>query len=128
MHRDSSVLTYSFRFFPKLFLDNKFKWIILFFILLASYLFFEHGKWLLKVPKPLPQNSISVNDKTNANQDGSYYEVSILPTGSAQYISADYQLWIPKGVKTLRGIIIKQHGCGGDPSMALGLNHANDLQ
>jgi hypothetical protein len=128
MHRNSSALTYSFRFFSKLFLDNKIKMTILFFVLFASYLFFEQRKWLLNVPKPLPQNLVTVNDKTNANRYGSYYEVSIPPTGAAQYISADYRLWIPKGVKTLRGIIVKQHGCGGDSSMALGLNYANDLQ
>ena len=27
-------------------------------------------------------------------------------------ISANYTLWLPAGVKTLRGVIVHQHGCG----------------
>jgi pimeloyl-ACP methyl ester carboxylesterase len=128
MHRDNSVLNYCSQVFSKLLLGHKLRWMILFLILFASFLFYEYKKWVLNVPKPLPQYSVIVNGKTNAYLDENYYEASIPPTGSAQYISAGYRLWIPKNIKALRGIIVKQHGCGGDPSTALGLIHANDLQ
>lgn len=58
---------------------------------------------------------------------GRYYEVSIPPTKVDNYLSADYRLWIPDRVRTVRGLIIKQHGCG-DPAAGSGLEHANDLQ
>jgi len=58
---------------------------------------------------------------------GSYHEVSIPPNQSAQYLSADYRLWIPDKVKAIRGVIVRQHGCGDDAA-ATGLEHANDLQ
>ncbi len=42
-------------------------------------------------------------------------------------ISANYTLWIPPGVTTLRGIIVHQHGCGpGDDREARAV--AGDLQ
>ena len=42
-------------------------------------------------------------------------------------ISANYTLWLPPGVKTLRGVIVHQHGCGpGDDREARAA--AGDLQ
>ncbi|QYO67293.1 hypothetical protein [Leptolyngbya sp. 7M] len=58
---------------------------------------------------------------------GKYYEAAIAPVGSASNGAASYRLWIPDGVQTIRGLIVKQHGCG-DPAAVTGLEHANDLQ
>lgn len=63
---------------------------------------------------------------------GRYYEVSIPSEQSTQYllvehISANYRLWIPDTAKTIRGVIVRQHGCG-EPASATGLDHASDLQ
>jgi pimeloyl-ACP methyl ester carboxylesterase len=89
-------------------------------ILLLGY--FGWSKWLLTVPKPLP--TIAVKNSLNP---GTYYEVSIPPTKTDKYSSANYRLWIPNEVPTIRGLIVKQHGCG-DEAAATGLEHANDLQ
>ena len=39
---------------------------------------------------------------------------------------ANYTVWIPPGVKTLRGVIVHQHGCG-EGSCKSGLTGAFDL-
>jgi len=41
-------------------------------------------------------------------------------------LPVDYYLWIPDGVKTLRGVIVHQHGCGPGASMG-GRTAADDL-
>ena len=51
------------------------------------------------------------------------FEVSVPPQKGERYASAGYRMWIPDGVKTLRAIIIKQHGCGRD-----GITYGDDLQ
>ena len=38
----------------------------------------------------------------------------------------NYTIWIPKGVKSLRGVIVHQHGCG-EGSCKSGLTGAYDL-
>src|SRR5262245_58003869 len=40
--------------------------------------------------------------------------------------AVNYTIWIPKGVKTLRGVIVHQHGCG-EGSCKSGLTGAYDL-
>lgn len=45
---------------------------------------------------------------------GRYYEVTYPPSqqpGELQ-LGVTYTLWVPKGAKTLRGVIVHQHGCG----------------
>lgn len=56
-----------------------------------------------------------------------YVEINIQPQAGEQFKSAAYRLWIPRNMATVRGIIVKQHGCGTGASNH-GLNHANDLQ
>jgi len=58
---------------------------------------------------------------------GQYYEVSIKSVKADLFKSAKYRIWIPVGVNEIRGIIIRQHGCGIN-AKDNGLNHANDLQ
>lgn len=84
--------------------------------------------WFLSVPQPLPQTSIISFGQKNSLERGKYYEISVPPTGEAKYISADYRLWIPNGVETVRGLIVRQHGCSGSAASELGLAYANDLQ
>jgi hypothetical protein len=85
-------------------------------------------RWLAAKPQPLPTRSIVSDGKNYGFPQGRYYEVSIPFTSTTtNKRSADYRLWIPDGVKTVRGLIVKQHGCG-DPTAATGLDHANDLQ
>lgn len=52
------------------------------------------------------------------------YEASEQP-GELPY-GVNYTLWIPRGVKTLRGVIVHQHGCG-EGSCSSGLTGAYDL-
>lgn len=56
-----------------------------------------------------------------------YFETSAPPREGDQYSAARYRLWLPPETPTVRGIIIRQHGCG-DGSRRYGLSHANDLQ
>jgi predicted esterase len=108
----------------------KWKFLII-FLLTLLFIFSLHlswRAWLLSVPQPLPQVSILGFGQKDSLQLGSYYEASIPPTGTDKYISADYRLWIPNGVGTIRGLIVKQHRCEGDATTELGLSHANDLQ
>lgn len=52
------------------------------------------------------------------------YEASTQP-GELSF-SVNYTVWIPPGVKTLRGVIVHQHGCG-EGSCKSGLTGAYDL-
>ncbi len=52
------------------------------------------------------------------------YEASAEPGGLA--FPVNYTLWVPPGVKTLRGVIVHQHGCG-EGSCKSGLTGAYDL-
>jgi pimeloyl-ACP methyl ester carboxylesterase len=52
------------------------------------------------------------------------YEASTKP-GELVY-AVNYTLWVPPGVKTLRGVIVHQHGCG-EGSCKSGLTGAFDL-
>ena len=52
------------------------------------------------------------------------YEASAQP-GELSF-SVNYTLWIPKDVKSLRGVIVHQHGCG-EGSCKSGLTGAYDL-
>src|SRR5438552_2841778 len=51
------------------------------------------------------------------------FEVSLPPKEGEQYKSADFRLWLPEGAKTIRAVIVRQHGCGRN-----GIDHADDLQ
>jgi hypothetical protein len=52
------------------------------------------------------------------------YEASAKP-GELVY-PANYTIWVPPGVKTLRGVVVHQHGCG-EGSCKSGLTGAYDL-
>ena len=52
------------------------------------------------------------------------YEAGARQGGLAYPVN--YTIWIPKGVKTLRGVIVHQHGCG-EGSCKSGLTGAYDL-
>src|SRR3954452_14870781 len=52
------------------------------------------------------------------------YEASARP--GELVFPVNYTIWIPKGVKTLRGVIVHQHGCG-EGSCKSGLTGAYDL-
>lgn len=56
-----------------------------------------------------------------------YYRVryEAMPKGALVY-PVNYTIWIPKGVQTLRGVIVHQHGCG-EGSCKSGLTGAYDL-
>jgi hypothetical protein len=83
---------------------------------------------LATIPKSLPNQSDGGNRKDFGFPRGSYYEAAIvLPKSTDREVKAHYRLWIPDDVANLRGLIVKQHGCG-DLAKATGLDHANDLQ
>ena len=50
-------------------------------------------------------------------------DTSVAPRDQDKFKSAEYRLWLPDGVGTVRALIVKQHGCGRN-----GLAHANDAQ
>lgn len=93
----------------------------------VAVLCFGWEKWSSTVPQPLPHEPTATASHSNHFLSGSYYETSVPPEEAEYYLSADYRLWIPNGVTTIRGLIVKQHGCG-DPAAETGLDHANDLQ
>src|SRR5436309_2988682 len=49
-----------------------------------------------------------------ARGDGRYVEVRYPPSDRPGELpmGVTYTLWLPDGVKTLRGVIVHQHGCG----------------
>ncbi len=59
---------------------------------------------------------------------GRYFQVEYPPSAAAGelQIGVTYTLWIPDGVKTIRGVIVHQHGAGTSASKA-GANAAYDL-
>jgi hypothetical protein len=68
------------------------------------------------------------NNLCPVNVFGQYFEVSY-PASKAKdelQIAVTYTLWIPNGVKTLRGIIVHQHGAGTTASIE-GATAAYDL-
>lgn len=60
--------------------------------------------------------------------DPPYYRVRFEPgTGKGELVyGVNYTVWIPPGVKTLRGVVVHQHGCG-EGSCKSGLTGAYDL-
>src|SRR6185437_2787016 len=60
--------------------------------------------------------------------DPPYYRVRYEPSKTAGELSfgVNYTVWIPRDAKTLRGVIVHQHGCG-EGSCKSGLTGAYDL-
>ena len=77
------------------------------------------AKFRGKAQKAINSNQISL--------PGNYYSVAIPSSPKNRYLSAEYRVWIPAGIERVRGIIVKQHGCG-DSAAQYGLDHAKDLQ
>ena len=107
---------------------------LIFIYLTFSYISVSKGKrisekyhsWLYKLLPTASDRQFTLS--------GKYYEASILtkntdPKKTAFYhdFRADYRLWIPGNIKKIRGLIVKQHGCG-EGAATTGLNNANDLQ
>jgi hypothetical protein len=107
----------------------RWKFLYIFFLVALTVFLLHLGweRWVLSIPQPLPLKSTISSGQRSSLERGDYYETSLPPNGSAK-ISADYRIWIPKGAKTVRGVIVKQHGCGGDATTEMGLAYANDLQ
>jgi pimeloyl-ACP methyl ester carboxylesterase len=51
------------------------------------------------------------------------FETNVPPQKGEKYKSADFRIWIPDDVPRLRGVIVRQHGCGRN-----GIDHADDVQ
>ena len=94
-------------------------------IIVFIFSYWSWKKWSIITPQPLPQQSSS--EVNNSLNNGSYYQTSIEGIEKSKYLSADYRIWIPKDIQNVRGLIVKQHGCGSE-SGSRGLNHANDVQ
>ncbi len=54
------------------------------------------------------------------------YEAPVSPQAGELIFPVNYTIWIPPGAKTLRGVIVHQHGCG-EGSCKSGLTGAFDL-
>lgn len=96
--------------------------LLAFLFILSTLVYISWERWLTSTPQPLPQKS-TVAAASNHLAQGTYYEGSAPVAKSDWHISAEYRLWIPSEVKTLRGLLVMQHGCGRS-----GLDYANDLQ
>ena len=55
------------------------------------------------------------------------FDQSIEPRQEDAFAAAHYRLWMPRETPELRGILIRQHGCGSG-AREKGLHHAQDLQ
>lgn len=62
-----------------------------------------------------------------AQNRGRLYQVSVPPRKEDAYENAYFRLWVPDHVKKIRGVIVRQHGCGAG-ARKYGLEHADDLQ
>ncbi|MEO0834627.1 MAG: hypothetical protein AAFY16_01290 [Cyanobacteria bacterium J06642_3] len=71
-----------------------------------------------------PQKAISSN---LVSLPGNYYSVTIPSSPKNRYLSSEYRVWIPARIERVRGLLVKQHGCGSNAA-AYGLDHARDLQ
>jgi pimeloyl-ACP methyl ester carboxylesterase len=107
----------------------KWKFLVIFLLATLTTFLLHLGwtKWLLSDPQPLPQQSNISTGKKNRLERGIYYETSVPITDTDNHILANYRIWIPNGVETVRGVIVRQHGCGGDDTTDMGLVYANDL-
>jgi poly(3-hydroxybutyrate) depolymerase len=56
-----------------------------------------------------------------------YFDVAITPSASDRFTAAEYHLWVPEGKGALRGVIVRQHGCGNGAT-ANGHTLAHDAQ
>ncbi len=93
--------------------------------LTIAIVLFGWKQWRSTKSEPLPPQ-VTVAGTSNILR-GQYYAASIPPATGDSYQSADFRLWVPADIPILRGLIIKQHGCGDDAA-STGLEHANDLQ
>ncbi|MEZ6104872.1 MAG: SGNH/GDSL hydrolase family protein [Pirellulaceae bacterium] len=82
---------------------------------------------LEQIEQPLQDARKPSSDQTRV-QDGVIYRVSYAPSQQPGQLvlGATYRLYIPDGVKQLRGIIVHQHGCGAGASIG-GRTAADDL-
>ncbi len=64
----------------------------------------------------------------SARGAGMIQEVHYPPSDKAGELAygVTYRLWVPDGVKTLRGVIVHQHGCGAGACQG-GMTAADDL-
>src|SRR4051812_46962861 len=67
--------------------------------------------WTLDVRNPSPEAEPMLTLLLALSSAGTYHDVTEKP-GSELKIGVTFTLWIPDGVKTLRGVIVHQHGCG----------------
>ena len=81
--------------------------------------------WSANRSQALPPKMVGAGNSSML--PGRYYHVSVPPSALDSYLAADFRVWLPHDVPTLRGAIVKVHGCG-DAAAQTGLDHANDFQ
>ena len=83
---------------------------------------------LLEQAIPLIKKQRAPSSSRRISTDGEIHEIHYpARVGKGQLrIGVDFYLWIPHGVKALRGIIVHQHGCGVGASVG-GRTAADDL-
>ena len=78
----------------------------------------------------LPATLLAQNSPYDVFPDAAppYYRVRYEASEQAGKLpySVNYTIWIPENVKTLRGVVVHQHGCG-EGSCKSGLTGAYDL-
>lgn len=107
------------------------KYLSLFFLALILALFVGYFAWT-----NISSSVSNSQESTELGENilpGKYYQTLVLSSeinseiNDHNSLSAEYKVWIPEGIDRVRGIIVKQHGCGADAARS-GLDHATDLQ
>lgn len=77
---------------------------------------------------PLVEEARAVRSSRRESTGGEIHEVTYAATAQPDELrlSVTYSLWIPDGVRKLRGVIVHQHGCGPGASIG-GQTAADDL-
>ena len=75
-----------------------------------------------KVLKALKGDVPATEESIYANAlPGTHYKLSVPPEPTDTYLAADYRIWIPADVATLKGVFVVQHGCSSS-----GIPYASD--
>ncbi len=88
----------------------------------------RRAKELDKKIKPLVEQARKPVLSSHQSTGGTVYQIhypAVAREGELK-LSVDYYLWIPEGVKKLRGVVVHQHGCGPGSSSS-GQTAADDL-
>jgi lysophospholipase L1-like esterase/pimeloyl-ACP methyl ester carboxylesterase len=71
----------------------------------------------------LPAEQFKRRQVKSGYSPGSYYDCEIPGSSDRSFVGAEFRLWIPEDLASIKGIIVRQHGTGAN-----GKRFAHDLQ